>query len=137
MPRDASDATDTFDADAFLDAVARLAAPTEERHATKQVPLQVVFAGDSTARQQAVSLCCLLQAAASATARFSLRFTQAKPYMTISCLAESRTPRPAVVVTFTRVGAAGDLKAWRPSPFTPRLEPLMYSVIRQARAVGL
>ena len=52
------DAADSFDPDRFLASLRRLANATGK-------PPEVQFVGDSTSRQQAVSLCCLLSASAA------------------------------------------------------------------------
>ena len=125
---------DPFDAEAFLKALARLGA---ERHGGKMSSSsegkeqEVMFVGDSTARQQTVSLCCLLVAGSAATGNtFRVTITKAVPYMDFRCrVREVSSGRPLAHIQFTRFMRADALPTWRPVERVPKLSPVLAAMI--------
>ncbi|KAL1520840.1 hypothetical protein AB1Y20_022402 [Prymnesium parvum] len=129
---------DAFDADAFVAALERIGAGREARRGGAHRPRPrrearaVVFVGDSTARQQAVSLCCLLQAAANRGASFKFRGMSSQPYMQVRCSLTSHDGAPLADVSYARIGRADELDPWRPSQHTPSLSPMLAAAIARA-----
>ena len=143
LPAGGVGGADAFDADAFLRALARLGA---ERHGGKAAgegaradkEQEVLFVGDSTARQQTVSLCCLLTAgAAAAGGAFRVVVTKAVPYMDFKCRVYTSTSRnrPVASVSFLRFMRADALPTWRPVERTPKLSPVLASAVAKRPAV--
>ena len=116
-PEHATD--DWFDPYAFVQGVMRLGGREQQT---------VRFVGDSTARQQAVSLCCLLHAGAVLGAPYTWRLDKNLPYSSYRCavLLEGSTggrhPKgPLLSVMYSRFNRADALGDDRPSELTPRL----------------
>ena len=138
---------DAFDAERFLRGLARL---SSRRADAAKVPrestgplgfgddsnkeVEVLFAGDSTARQQAVSLCCLLRAgSAVANSAFHVVVTKAVPFMDFKCRVYHASSRRSLAsVSFQRIMRADSLPTWRPVERTPRLSPVLASAIARA-----
>ena len=131
---------DPFDAEGFLRALARLSSEGRANTADASYGLgggpeqEVLFAGDSTARQQTVSLCCLLKAGSVvANGAFRVVVTKALPYMDFKCRVYSRDrPKPLASVSFQRIMRADALPTWRPVERTPRLSPVLAAAINRA-----
>jgi hypothetical protein len=95
-PGDGDTASDPFDADTFLELLSRLSGDTEERDTeeplSKRKPATAYFVGEATARQQSISLCCLLRAGLTATGSLnSVNVTARHPF---ACQVVRRDPIP-------------------------------------------
>jgi hypothetical protein len=126
---------DPFDADAFLELLSRFSANPEEPPSVQRRPATVFFVGDSTARQQAVSLCCLLHAGLGATGSpFSVEVTVNNPFMTFACQVARRAPGVQPILAKIRYGRSnrgGSLSSWRPLELTPVLDHELAHAIAQ------
>ena len=121
-----ADGPDAFDPLQFVEAVAALGDGMRER--------VVAFAGDSTARQQAVSLCCLLHAATTVGAPFRVAITFSEPFGAVRCRVDG-TAHTLLVVRYNRFNRADALDDGRPSQMHPTLHPTLARVILQAPEV--
>ena len=138
LPRSGGGAAgaDPFDAEAFLRALAQLrgggggSVGAGGEH-------EVLFVGDSTARQQTVSLCCLLRAGTvAAGGAYRVTVTKALPYMDFKCrVHHGASGRAIASVSFLRFMRADSLPTWRPAERTPRLSPVLASAIARAPAL--
>ena len=142
---------DPFDPAGFVEAVARLGSP-DGRAPSKEGGgglggarrwHEVALVGDSTARQQAVSLCCLLRAGSNHSAgRYVVEVTKAMAYMDFQCRvtpssssSSSSSSFPPVLISFVRFIRADSLNVWRPVERTPRINSVLLRAIARAPTV--
>lgn len=115
---DSSRRVDTFDPLAFVDALLSL-------HASSKFAGRDVFlAGDSTARQQAVSLCCLLRSglAIDHTPVYKVEITKAVPFSHFCCQVTRVADAQRIArVSFHRFERISMLPIHRPTPPHPVL----------------
>lgn len=98
--------------------------------------MRVLAAADSTARQQTVSLCCLLMAGAAATGRgYTVTITKARPFMDFKCRVAAPNGRVAAHVSFLRFMRADSMQTWRPVERNPRLDRTLAMSIARAPTV--
>ena len=119
---EAGPVTDYFDASAFVSELQRISNQTGG-------PARVIIVGDSTSRQQAVSLCCLLAAGAK---DYNMEFnvpTDKKVGFKCSAFSKDRTQMAAI--EFTRI-YRGD------GPFiaNDRLQPVLQSSLLRSIAMA-
>jgi hypothetical protein len=121
-------AGDAFDADTFLELLSRLSLDSREPVLAQRRPATLVIVGDSTARQQAVSLCCLLRAGvAAAGSPFTVEVTVNYAFLTFACQVARRDAAPgaAVIVAkirYVRCNRGNTLPPWRPLERSPVLD---------------
>jgi hypothetical protein len=111
--------------------------PREEKEKSKEKshrpPEEVLFVGDSTARQQTVSLCCMLVAGtAAAGAGHRVVITKAIPFMDFRCRVNAPSGRAIALISFSRFMRADALPTWRPVERHPRLSPVLAAAINRA-----
>ena len=88
--------------------------------------------GDSTARQQAVSLCCLMTAGARAAGgTYRVVVTKALPFMDFKCRVsarvEGRGEKALVLIAFQRFMRADSLPTWCQALIEPTIPGLHVS----------
>ena len=95
------------------------------------------FVGDSTARQQAVSLCCLLLAAsrASEVTSFGVHVTKNKPMLDFRCEVTGAGGEIKGAIQYRRIFRADSHTQHRPPELTPRLHPSLLLAIGAAPEV--
>lgn len=125
-------ASDPFDAAAFVELLSRMSADPDQSPAQRR-PATVYFVGDSTARQQAVSLCCLLRSGlAAAGSPYSADVTVNNPFMTFACKVARRDSLPGARVAeirFIRCNRGDRLPEWRPLERFPMLGTVLAKAI--------
>jgi len=130
-------AIDPFDAETFLELLSRLPLDPGELPAHRR-PATVFFVGDSTARQQAVSLCCLLRAGfAAAGSTHSVDVTVSIPFLTFACKVVGRDPATGARtnlagIRYVRCNRGDSLPPWRPLEQTPSLDYELARTIAKA-----
>ena len=142
---------DAFDALGFVNSL--LSLHKRRLEGPRSIP-HVVFVGDSTARQQTTSLCCLLQAGLSiAGGTYAAKVTRNNPKMDYACAIYSSTPDPLVssvremnvhvhsraspiaTIRFERSNRADALPVHRPSQRAPELNSVLRRVIASTPTV--
>ena len=120
LPRPSAATADFFDPLAFVRGVMRLGGGSHH---------SVVFMGDSTARQQTVSLCCLLKAGATLGAPYTWRLLVNRQFQAYRCAVTLSRSGGTLTVYFNRFNRADSFEEGRPPEMTPRLHPNLASGI--------
>ena len=102
----------------------------------------VLFMGDSTARQQVVSLCCLLRAGAAVGAPYTWRLLVNRQFQSYRCAvtlapSSSLLGDAKVTIAFDRINRADSFEEGRPPEITPRLNPRLWSAAHLQRPTVL
>ena len=97
-------------------------------------PTRVVFSGDSTGRQQAVSLCCLLTAGSRLGAPFRVTVTLNKAFFGFACgvISTEQPRRVLATIDFQRFNRADSFQDRRPPELNPRLNRILLGAIMSA-----
>jgi len=125
----------SLDAEAF-DPIEFVHHLTALKAASRQ-PARVVFSGDSTGRQQAVSLCCLLTAGSRLGAPFHVKITVNRAFFNFACnvIGTEQPRRVLAMIDFQRYNRADSFQDRRPPELNPRLNGILLRAIMSAPEV--